>query len=567
MFTEVMQLKAKGYKAPDIAMKLGITVTQVYNLSSGRITLSGTRKDKGIARYDIIPDLVAQCRVMYLQQSKINNRQKVIDTVYDTMIRRFGSGPSKGTLRKHVDEAYEREGWKRQFLFLKRKHDDQVFVPKSYYDRSEWPFMGWWIMDGRKSDALVMHEGSLRMVYGYFIREAHTGRVVGFAFSLDAFNALDVIRLVVRTAKLWGPPQLGFVLDNGMEQLGSENVLAMEALWLPEVIEDYRLCRVNEMNTTFPNSHSPIVTAISRIPTFPMKAAIESMFKHIQGHFDAIVGGNNYMGSGREDQVHTTLNRSPRKDKTSLTYDEFVSTFTWYLTATGERCGDLIPYLDEPRPKALMSFSRSTHLPPTCGNAWDYNISSYVPVQLTDDQMFRVFMHTEERLHKRITADAQIRFRRNNEDCNFICPALSFVSTGSYADLVLHPEDDTKAAVIMQGKIVGLAEDLDRKRRQGRMTRAATSQIMAEVRTEKRHELQASVADYKAKKFPAKTGVSVPEKISPFVIEGENELLNMLENKTSDALNDGRFEIDDQVAAFAQRYLVNHQQPQNTEVL
>ena len=556
----ILSMKQSGKTAKQIAVETGLTVSQVYNVWNGRNKLGAPRKDAGKTKYAITPDLVAQCRIMYLNQSAENNLQKVIDTVYDAMIESHVAGPSKATLRAHVDRVAKEEAWRRQFIFIKKKQLNQKFVTKSYYDRTEWGFMHWWIMDGRQSDVKVLFEDRLVYVYGYFIREARTGRVIGVAFSPEAFNARHVMRLVARTANIYGGPIIGFILDNGLEQMGAENVQAMEAMWEPEVIEDYRLHRVTEINELFPNAISPVVNSLARIPTFPMKAAIESMFRHFQSHHDAVVGRNNYIGTGRNDQVHTTLNRTPRIDQTSSTYDEFVSTFTWYLTSTGDRRPGLIPYNDEQRPKAFATFAHDTGLQPTCAAAWDYCAVSFTPRRLTAEQVFRIMIHTEERITKRITADCQITFQRDGIRRNFICPQLSFTNTGDTVDLIIDPADDDRALVIYQGSVIGIAEDIDRKRQKGLWTRGATVQIMSDIRKAKRQELQNAVADYHAKKYPHMDPVQAPGKEDQaFVFDGESNMLNTF-TKNTPANDDERIDIDDEVAALARRYLVDFNQ-------
>lgn len=498
----------------------------------------------------------------YLNQGRINNLQACIDFVWDAALRESAPSFSRRTLRRWVDRAYKEEKWDRLFKEKKMKKHAQQYTPVARYENyDEVGTMDFWVMDGRKSDVLVSmpDRRDLVMPKGYFIREVRTGMIIGAALQPFDFSARDVIRLVVRTALQYGAPRVGIICDNGKEQLGSNNILAMESLWDAEYIQACRARAVVEISTRFENATSPVITSLPRIPTFFGKGAMERGFLTMQQRIDAFVGGNNFMGSGRAEQTHTTLMLSPRVDHATLSWQEFERLFNWYLFAdpSDRRYG--IPLHAQPRPVALRSFSRQTGMEPTIANAWHHALKNYEPMLVPEDNLLRLYTYTEERLEKRVTRDAQITFQHRGERWNFTCDRLSYLHTGERVSLILDPSDDTRALVLYKGEPVGIAVDLDRRRRQMRITHAEANHILSQVRRQKHREITQGLGSRRyqpkhsspdagslALQPPMVPGGSSVEELMYAITYNENRLDETVESEIS---------IDDVDAELLGRYL------------
>jgi hypothetical protein len=556
---EIQRMRESGMSVASIARELGEDYHRVYRLLKSE-PKDGRRADAGRSRTGLYERIVPKVLDAFLQQGKLGNLQACIDRVFDDL-RFVYPSLNRHTLRRHVDRAYRDERWDLLWQYRKDKPGFNQHLPKLNYDRSEWPFMGFFVMDNRVADTRVYSETLGRMIkpYQYYIYEGCTGRILGFAMKEEAFTRIDVARLIINTVAKWGRPLYGFICDNGSEQIGGDSILMMECLWEDEYIQACRMPgAVPELHMRFDAAISPVITSLARIPTFPMKAALERTFAFIQQHFDAMVGGHAFAGTGRGDQVTTSLVRSPRRDSTTLYFDEYHRFCTWYLTAPGEDRTYGIPYLGAERRRALRAFALQTGLEPTIGEAWNYHAAGFVPQFPPVENLLRLFMYTEQHLQKRVTKINQVRFQLRGEWYCFNHPGISYRRLDEIVDVILDPADDTRALIMHRGEVLGIADDLDRKRRKGQMSMAESRYFQRQNRNQARAEIKAASDALAPQRRPAIPDTE-PERMeeTPFSLGGlsyGDVIAEVIETRL-DETAEPDIELDEDIQDFQAKYL------------
>lgn len=162
-------------------------------------------------------------------------------------------------------------------------------------------------------------------------------------------------------------------------------------------------------------------------------------------------------------------------------------------------------------------------------------------------------------MRKRVTRIGQVRFMMDREWYTFSHPGIHYTLYGEVVDVVLDPYDNTRALLLYRGEVLGIADDLDRRRRspQHGMT-------MAESRYWQRENRNAALASVRdaSKALPAQRKIDVPEvevldsSASPFALGGTShaELMDELTNQP-DGTNIGPgTEIDADVMDLFDRY-------------
>lgn len=469
------------------------------NLPASRTSdnsLRRSRNDVGIARNTKVDAIVQRAKTFYFQQGAVHGLSRCIEMAYDEALRNGmieSQGMSRATIDRHVRRTSATEKWEHLFVNLKHKHDAQQFVPKLHRDNHAMVgFMDWIGMDGRQSDAYVYDSSLGRLIkpYGYYIIELKTGRIIGWELKSAAFTSYDVIRLLIRTVTQQGVPRIGIICDNGSEQIGKENIQAMEALWDWDYIQACRAGKVPELMTTFRNARSPIVTSLPRIPTFFVKGVVERTFRHIQT-FDALVAPTNFIGVSRDTQVHMSLVRSPQRSITTLSMEEYRRLMAWYLTAdqNDRSAGHLLPMSAEMRDKKYRSFTVETGLAPTLGNVWAHCMQTYEPMQIPAENYGRLYMHSGPHLRKRVTRHGQVSFQIDRVLRVYTCSTLPVTLINEMVDIVIDHDNPNYAYIAHRGEYIGTAIDMNAMLREGKMTNAQCAEHMGPLRAKYRKEI------------------------------------------------------------------------------
>ncbi len=475
------------YKA--ISERLDVPYQRVINVISGRVKAVPTaRSDKGSSRHSNMQLIIGLARDVYFQQGKMTgNISACIDIALNAAMLQHGVVVPKATAQRHVYAARKRERWDVQFAELKQQHTFQSHLPKLHHDY--WNSVGfndYWVIDGRKTDMWVFDEqtGAKFMPQGFYIMELRTGLYLHVSLSDKAFSAPEVMQMLIETALRHGVPNLGILCDNGAEQIGLDNVQAMEMFWPREIIELYRTgSGIKGFHDIYPNVKSPVVTSLPRIPTEFAKARLERSFRFIQERLDAFIAGHGYQGGGRHDVVHTTLNRSPRIDHTWISFDAFQSFMQWFLTSDNTH-ENLLPYSMIERPKMLRGVTLETGLVPTVRNAVDYCLQSYEPQDIPTENYFRLMYHALPKFTgKRVRKIHAVEFQSKGVLHSYVSNDIDYTLLHQLVDVVPDPQDDTRAAIFHNGECIAIARDVSRSN----ITIGEKKELLARVR---RHAVQ-----------------------------------------------------------------------------
>lgn len=510
-YCKVQQLLGSGLSAGQIASRVGCKASHVYNVKAGRIKPPAEkRKDAGETRYSGMDTFVAAVREEYISQGKRkNNLSTCIDTAKHRLIATGNSSSalfaSESTIYRHVSRAYKAEKWDLLFDFKKMKQSFQTALPKLHYDY--WKLVGfndWWVIDGRKSDQWVIHPETGHPVQpqGYYIMELKTRSMLHVSWSLDSFDAFEVITILLKLALEFGPPNRGIFCDNGMEQIGRDNVLAMEAFWPQEIIEAYRAQAIPEVTTFFPGATSPVITSAARIPTDFAKAALERSFATIQRRFDAMVAGDAYQGGGRGDGIHRTLTRVPKPSKTWNSWERFTQRMDWFFRATEPSPDGLLPYHAIEMPQALGGLMRTTGLIPTVANAVEVCLTDHSPRVFPAENYFRAAYYALPKLkNKRVTAIGQVTFRHKGDTLSYNCNGLDYTMLHERVDVVIDPNDPTRAGVFVAGRPVflGVGIDIASRVNSGKVSVGQGREVMSKFRAERVAEVREAADAIKEK--------------------------------------------------------------------
>ena len=527
LYKRLIAHRNAGLSVADAANVEGVSYHKAYALLKGRIKAKSTpRADAGVSRHEAMPALVERVKEIWLDQSKINNLNLCVEIALLEASEK-GIFVPQSTLRRWVDKAKGDEDWNGLFMQNRQVSKLQGRTATMRYDSvREIPFMAFITIDGRKCDSLVRSDDRRDpfALEGYFAREATTGYILDAFLKEGKANTRDVARLYARVIMKYGCPGLGVACDNGKEQMGGSNLLVLEAPFGQERIESYRSKAIPEFTRFFPKAISPIVNSIAHVAAFMAKAGLERGNATFQREYDAMVGRNNYIGTGRREQAHTSNRLSPVIDSATMYRDDYEAGFEYYLWSRvrDERYGPIIPYLMRRRPKALKSFSEATGMEPTIGNAFDWFMERHQPDQVTEEAVFRMFYYTEERLTRKVTKDSQISYTLNGKLHNWTCQHLDWTLTGKFVDLIIDPFKDTRAAVFYQGEFLTFAVDYDELSKRNIMQRGEAKHQLSEIRSRITKSRKAAVKPY-ANHTPyfipfAPSGALSPS--SPFVIEG-----------------------------------------------
>jgi len=481
-YSSVMRHVAKGLTAPVIAEKTGLSVHTVNNVLYGRVKKPGARRaDAGISLIAGMNDLVREVRNEYISQSRRKgNLKSCIDTAKTRMLMEGRACAALtcdlSTVYRHVTHAMKVEKWTELWEQKKMKHLHNKRLPRLHYDywKLGLRFMDFVVMDGRKADQwrYINDAGTWRMIQPktFMIMDLLTRSWLYAGAKEKDFASKEVMAIILRVVQEYGRPGLAWLCDNGMEQVATDNILAMEAMWLPEEIQAYRSKAIPEFGRWFPGEISPVVTSFPRIPDAIGKGAIESGFAFIQRRMDAMTAGDAYQGGGREDVIHRTFERTPHPIKSIHTFDAYVNDLAWFFTATEPTERGLLPYACIERPHMLRSFAEDTGLAPTVANIMDHEMQTFLPHSIPPEQYFRVAYYSLNRLEgKRIDRYGQINFQYEKRRRQLWCE-LDYTWYGERVDIVFDPNDDTKAALFHEGRFLCTALDIAEGMHQGRYT-------------------------------------------------------------------------------------------------
>jgi len=554
---ELHRLLAAGLSVKEAAEEMGISVQRAYNIKTGRTkSVSTPRSDAGRSRNGIYETLVPIAKEMYVNQGKRKNLQDVIHRVYDDAIRKYAD-ISESTLGRYVREAAKRENWDVLWLYRNDKPGLNQILPKNQYDRTEWPFMGFFSMDNRTSDIWVFSESQNKLIrpHQYFIVEVRTQFVLGYACQERAFTRHDVARLCYNTFRKWSPPLYGFILDNGSEQVGGWNIPFLETAFDPEYLAACRIPNaVPELHLRFPEARSPIILSIPRTPQFPGKASNERLYAG-EHRYEARVSADNYAGTGRGDQVCTTSTRSPHRTSNTWTFREFEQYTHWrFNAAAAERFEGLIPYRAETHPVAFCRFSQETGLPPTVEAAWQHSVEGFAFQVMPEERLLQMFTYTEKYYpNKRVTKINQVNFQHNNIKYSFSHPDLTYLLFGKTVDVILDPNDDTRALLLHDGRVIGIGDDLNRKRQRtaGGITMAESRYLQALNRSAAKASVRSAMQDI-GKRLKTPVPDVEPEHMSRPGIElqgiSHGDLIDMVtQNRLDTNTEPAEMEIDNEI--------------------
>jgi lipid-A-disaccharide synthase-like uncharacterized protein len=539
-YAEIMRRRDIGEKPSDIAARVGCSLSTAYNVISGKVKdPSCKRADSGISRIPGMDELIERVKMEYLSQSKRQGMLKVcIDTARSRMMRLGQASPALGasiaTIYRHVQRAYDAERWDTLFDYKKMKQNFQTILPRLNYDY--WRLVGFndfWVIDGRKSDQWVVHPETGKPVQpqGFYVMELRTRSFLHVAWSLSSFNAHQVMPILLHTAITFGPPRLGVLCDNGMEQVGQDNILAMESFWEDEIIHAYRAQAVPDFTAFFPGAISPVVTSLPRVPTEFGKAALERSFAEVQRRFDAMLARDGYQGGGRQDVIHRTLTRTPHPSKVWNTFERFTARMDWFFRSTQPTDDGLLPYHCIERPRALQSMTEEVGLVPTVGNAVELCMSSHVRRELPAENYFKLAYYSlAKHAGKRVTAMGQVTYQLKGRTISYHCGMLDYTRINHRVDVVPDPNDPTRAGIFEAGspRFIGVGIDISTRINSGQITvgqgrdiaakfrreRVAEVRADADAITEKPHEVPevlGGVAELKTIQFTAPQPLIAPE--------------------------------------------------------
>ncbi len=466
--TQLTLLRSQGLTWPEVAERTGLSVTRAQNIVYGRVKSAAVqRADAGRSRNQHIPLLVGMVRDWYMRQGKrTRNLSACIDNVISQAMTEHGIVVPKATLQRHVYDACKREAWEILWAANKNQSVHQSRLPKLIHDY--WNNVGYndyWVIDGRKSDLWVIDDATGRqfMPQGFYVMELRTGRYLHVSHSDSAFNAKQVMLILIETAITHGVPNLGILCDNGAEQIGQDNVLAMEAFWPWEIIELYRTgSGVKGFHDIYPGALSPIVTSLPRIPTEFGKARLERSFGFLQSRLDAFIGGHGYQGGSRFDVVHTTLARTPRVDRTWIRFSDYQRFMHWFLTSN-ESLDGLLPYNMIERPYMLRGMTQECGLVPTVSNAIDYCLHGYQRTEIPPDNYYRLLYYAVPRFKdKAVRRIHQVEFQHNKRSYAYYSTQIPYNLVGQHVDVLPDPHDDTQAAIFYKGEMIAIARDINR---------------------------------------------------------------------------------------------------------
>lgn len=546
-YAMVCALKNQGATYRDIERETGLSQASVVNICLGRTKAPGTKRpDAGVSKHADIDIVIERVKDLYFQQGRRKgNLSTCIQYALDEAARLAIFIPEP-TLRRHVYARAKSEKWEMLWSSRKAKGIVQKYLPKMNYDY--WPLVGYndyWVIDGRKSDMWVHDGNKIFMPQGFYVMDLRTASYMCVSFSDKAFNARQVILLLLMTALKYGPPKLGILCDNGMEQIGQENIQTMEAFWDDEILQAYREgYGIDGFHTIYNGAISPVVTSLPRIPTEFAKARLERSFLTLQKKFDAPMAGTGYQGGSREDVVHTTLMRSPKQDSTWLSFQEYQKSMTWFLTAApDDRALGILPYSAIQRPFLLKSFAQETGQKPTVGNAVAHCLVSHTPGRIADDNYWKIVYHALKRHdRKRVTRIGQVEFTSGGVFHSYTSPALTYDMVGQRVDVAVDPADATRAGIFYDGRCIGTAIDISRRVNTGVITVASGREMMGFVRKDAVKQLRDASDGYAIAPPHVDLATALPAPTEAIRIEATDTLGNQLalaDDDTSDDMSAG----------------------------
>ena len=497
-YDRVVSLLATGYmKHSDIALKVGVPISTVQNISAGRKKRPGRKRDDaGKSKVAGMDTFVKTVKEFYLDQNAPKGNVKhCINMAKNFLVANNKVSPavfaSQATQYAHVREAFDREKWLTLWKARRNQHAFQSNIPKmqgyDYWTLLE--YMDFILLDNRQSDqwaARYNDKGRIVPVrpHTYSILELKTRDFLHTSFSTSAYTSKQVSMIVLKTVLDNGRPALGIMGDNGLEIVAQDNLLAWEAFWMREEIEQYRLgYGVPRFHNFYPGHLSPIISSMARTPTDFGKAVIERQFREIKERFDAVVSGFAYQGGTRLEVVSPTLNRTPTVHAEKNSWEAFEQRMTWFMEADEPLPSGLIPWRCLERPVALKSFAKETGLRPTIGEAVRHCMTTHTPIGIPPENYFAVLYHTLDKLKgKRIKKPGQVTFQHDRVERTFWCDSIDYTMQDKYVDVVLDPHEPYKVGIFCDGDFVGVGVDLMSQVNTERISVGAARRVAREFR-------------------------------------------------------------------------------------
>lgn len=500
-YNRVQQLVESGYKAKKVAEMVGISTSQVYNItrkSGGVKHPAKKRADAGRSKYEGREAFIEEVKQEYLSQSR---RSQTLKACVDIVRTRFAMAgirnpfamAPEATILNHVYKEAKRGCWDTLYVERKHKHNFQSKLMKLRHDYwLQVGFMDYVVIDGRKADQWVARWSNqalkVLMPQTFAVMELRTRDFLHMSISDTSFNAQEVLAILLHTflsTDGYGRPHLGILTDNGLEQIGNDNVMAMELFWPRTELEQYRMGQgIPGFHDIFPGAKSPVVQSIPRIPTEFGKAALENSFWTIQKRMDAFTGGDAFQGGGRQDVVHRTQTRSIDKEyvREHNQVQRYVNALNWFITSDMPTQDGLIPYRLLERPKVFQSFVKETGLRPTIEEAVAYCLQTHSRLDIPEENFTGILWAAGEKLEKRVNYIGGLEFQRNKETVQLWSDVLTEDLVDQTVTVVFIPGQEHRAGLYMGMEFLGWASDLPKMYHTGMITQGDGRKAAAEVR-------------------------------------------------------------------------------------
>jgi hypothetical protein len=502
-YTLIKRLHAQQVPIVDIAEQAGLSYFQTYYVVNGKKKQPGScRSDKGISRYDCMEDGLEEVKKFYFKQSKRKYGLADCISMAHRQLENSGRPINKETFKSAAYKRALDEGWETLWASRKQIREFQSALPKLHYNM--WDLVGFnhlWCVDGRQSDMWVINPATGKMIKPrtFVIWELRTGMPLNVGMQLHDFNHTEVAMLMLQTVLKYGPPLLGILVDNGTEQIGGSNIDLFEAFWPPEIIDMYRSgAPIAGFTDIFEHARSPIVKSLAYIPTEFGKAVCERGFRIIKDCVESLVAGTAYQGGSRKELVHTTSKLSPTIDGTWMTSDEYFKLMTWAFTAPQEDIREgITPFLGIEHPIKFESFTAETGMRPTTGNAFQYCWQTYQQGHFPDSRLYDILYHCVPRFeHKRVVDIGRVSFKAKGVWYHFNCKSLGVEHHRKYVDVIIHPNDPTRAGIYYEGKYLDVARDVCRDMNDKKISVATAQKINGDFRKQKQQDVRLLTKGY-----------------------------------------------------------------------
>lgn len=490
-----------GLTAPKIEELTGVPRSTVYNIRRGKVKPpKAKRADAGSSKYEGREMFLDAVKEEFLSQSR---RSQTLKSCVDNVRTRFAMAginsefarAPEATILNHVYSQKKREDWDTLWVERKHKHNYQTKLPKLRHDYwRQVGFMDYAVIDGRKADQWIARWSDraleVLMPQTFAVMELRTRDFLHMSISDKAFNSHEVLELLLHTFLRedgYGRPKLGILCDNGQEQIGNDNVMAMELFWPRYELEQYRRGQgVVGFHDIFPGVLTPVVTSIPRVPTEWGKAALENSFWTIQKRMDAFTAGDAFQGGGRQDVIHRNLNRSIDKAhvREHNQVQKYVNALNWFITGTEPTPTGLTPYRLLERPKVFESFVKETGLRPTIEQAVAYCLQTHDRQEIPEENYAGILWAAGEKLYKPLKKAVALEFQYQRESVSLWSPALTEDLVGEEITVVFMPGQRHRAALFLGMEFLGWGSDLPEMGNAGIIPVCDMKKVGSELRKE-----------------------------------------------------------------------------------